>query len=75
MKCSKCGSENNEDARFCTFCGNDLGVETQNSGSVNENQGFENNQQRAEKIFRGKALILITGSHIITITIIIIISV
>lgn len=54
MKCSKCGSENNEDARFCTFCGNDLGAETQNSGSVNENQGFENNQQKGRENFQGE---------------------
>ena len=54
MICSKCGSENNEDARFCTFCGNDFEAETKNSGSGNEYQGFENNQQSGRENFQGE---------------------
>lgn len=45
MKCSKCGSENSVDSKFCTSCGNVLEPETQNAGQENINDSFGNNQQ------------------------------
>ena len=37
MKCSKCGYENNERAKFCTKCGNSLTVPVENAPSNDSN--------------------------------------
>ncbi len=43
MFCSKCGSLNSDDSKFCQSCGAKLGTENSNSSSINNNTGVVNN--------------------------------
>lgn len=42
MKCNKCGTENNNENKFCTNCGEDLTAETQPQKNICNSCGFEN---------------------------------
>lgn len=48
MKCLKCGTENNQDSRFCVGCGNDLAVQNQqqpmNQPVINQNNMMNQSQ-------------------------------
>lgn len=69
MVCEKCGAQLDEDAAFCTSCGNTVGVQKE---KVNENIGVESSKKKAIDVKGIKPFItqiigLVVGTFIIVI--------